>query len=54
VELGPLQISGQYHDRFERRQGLWAFVERSFDLHFMTPLKNWQPMAGIEAAQPKE
>jgi hypothetical protein len=54
VELGPLQISGQYHDKFERRHGRWAFIERSFDLHFMTPLKNWQPMAGREASQNKE
>jgi ketosteroid isomerase-like protein len=51
VELGTIQISGQYHDYFERRQGRWAFVERQFDLHFITPLKDWQPTAGSEAIQ---
>jgi hypothetical protein len=49
VELGAVQISGQYQDRFERRDGRWAFVERQFDLHFMTPLKDWHPIAGKEA-----
>lgn len=50
TELGPVQISGLYHDRFERRDGRWAFTERKFDLHYLTPLHNWKPVAGIEAA----
>jgi len=49
VKMGSVQISGLYHDRFERRDGRWAFVERRFDLHFLTPLANWQPVAGNEA-----
>jgi hypothetical protein len=48
VDMGPVQISGLYHDRFERRDGRWAFVERRFDLHFLTPLANWKPVAGSE------
>lgn len=50
TEFGPVQISGLYHDRFERRDGRWAFVERRFDLHYLTPLPNWKPVAGAEAA----
>ncbi len=50
IDLGPVQISGLYHDRFERRDGRWAFVERRFDLHYLTPLDNWKPFAGSECA----
>jgi hypothetical protein len=53
VEMGPIQISGRYHDSFERRDGRWAFVERRFDLHYLTPLTNWKPVAGSEAAPPQ-
>ncbi len=53
VEMGPIQISGLYHDRFERRAGRWAFVERTLDLHFLTPLKDWTPVAGTEAKVPE-
>jgi len=49
VEMGPVQISGLYHDRFERREERWAFVERVFDLHFLVPLSDWNPVAGSEA-----
>jgi len=49
-DTGQVQISGLYHDRFERREGRWAFVERTFDLHFLTPLPHWKPNAGTEAA----
>jgi hypothetical protein len=49
VDMGPIQISGLYRDRFERREGRWAFVERVLDLHFVTPLANWKPVAGSEA-----
>ncbi|WP_312440379.1 nuclear transport factor 2 family protein [Janthinobacterium sp.] len=48
VSMGQVQISGLYHDQFERRDGRWAFVEREFDMHFLTPLANWVPVAGIE------
>ncbi|WP_175889415.1 nuclear transport factor 2 family protein [Burkholderia cepacia] len=49
AELGPVQISGLYHDTFERRDGRWAFTERRFELHYLTPLSNWNPVAGSEA-----
>ncbi|WP_218121951.1 nuclear transport factor 2 family protein [Variovorax sp. EL159] len=48
VTSGPVQISGLYHDRFERRGHRWAFVERRFEMHFLTPLQNWTPIAGSE------
>jgi hypothetical protein len=48
-ELGEIQISGVYYDRFERRAGRWAFVDRRFELHFLTPLATWTPVAGSEA-----
>lgn len=50
VEMGPAQISGLYHDRLERRNGRWAFVERKFELHYLTPLPNWKSVAGSEAS----
>jgi hypothetical protein len=48
IEKGPVQVSGLYHDRFERRDGHWRFASRYFELHFLTPLPNWQPIAGSE------
>jgi hypothetical protein len=48
VDKGPVQVSGLYHDRFERRKGQWRFISRRFELHFLTPLENWSPIAGPE------
>lgn len=48
IEQGPVQVSGLYHDRFERRDGEWRFVSRRFELHYLTPLKDWAPVAGSE------
>lgn len=48
VEQGPVQVSGLYHDQFERRGGEWRFTSRRFELHFLTPLHNWLPVAGSE------
>jgi hypothetical protein len=48
VEMGPIQISGLYRDRFERRKGRWAIIERRFQLHYLTPLTQWSPVAGSE------
>lgn len=48
TEQGPVQVSGLYHDRFERRAGQWRFTSRYFELHFLTPLANWTPIAGSE------
>ncbi|WP_207200351.1 nuclear transport factor 2 family protein [Pseudomonas sp. TH03] len=50
VEMGQVQISGLYHDRFEWRDGRWAFIERRFELHFLTPLAGWKAVAGPEAS----
>lgn len=48
IEKGPLQVSGQYRDIYQRRGGRWAFQQRTFDMHFATPLHNWVPIAGVE------
>lgn len=48
IERGPVQVSGLYYDRFSRRSGQWRFLSRSFQLHYLTPLKNWVPVAGTE------
>ena len=48
VDQGPLQVSGQYHDIYQRRDGRWAFQQRTFDMHYATPLQNWTPVAGTE------
>jgi SnoaL-like domain len=48
IEQGPLQVSGQYQDLYQRRGGRWAFQQRTFDTHFATPLQNWKPTAGTE------
>jgi hypothetical protein len=47
---GPTQVGGLYRDRLERRNGRWGFVERKFELHYWTPIANWKPTAGTEAA----
>lgn len=49
IEKGPVQVSGLYHDTFERRSGQWAFKSRYFELHYLTPLKDWAPIAGNES-----
>jgi hypothetical protein len=49
IEKGPVQVSGLYHDTFERREGKWAFVSRRFELHYLTPLNDWLPVAGVES-----
>lgn len=48
IEKGPVQVSGLYHDTFARRSGQWRFLSRRFELHFLTPLHNWTPVAGSE------
>jgi SnoaL-like protein len=50
VELGPTQVGGIYRDRFARRNGRWGIVERVFDLHYFTPVADWNPVHGTEAA----
>jgi len=50
TDLGQAQISGLYRDHYARKAGRWAITARSFELHFMTPLKNWEPVAGSETA----
>ncbi|WP_223537024.1 hypothetical protein [Pseudomonas sp. GL-B-16] len=50
IEKGPVQVSGLYHDKFERRDDRWRwrFVSRRFELHCLTPLQDWAPIAGRE------
>ena len=47
-EQGTLQVSGQYRDVYQRRESRWALVQREFDCHFVTPLRDWQPLGGSE------
>lgn len=49
-DTGPTQVSGLYRDRFARRDGRWGLTERVLDTHFWTPIKDWRPVAGSEAA----
>jgi hypothetical protein len=48
VDQGTLQASGQYRDVYQRREGRWAFLERTFTMHYATPLQNWHPITGTE------
>lgn len=48
VDKGPLQVSGQYRDVYQRREGRWAFLERRFTMHYATPLRDWVPIMGTE------
>jgi len=48
VDKGPLQVSGQYRDIYQRREGRWAFLERRFTMHYATPLRDWVPIMGTE------
>jgi SnoaL-like domain len=45
---GPCQISGLYRDWFERRDGRWGIVKRTFELHYLTPIVDWTPLHGSE------
>jgi SnoaL-like domain len=45
-ENGPTMIGGTYTDEFERRDGVWKFSRRAFDMHYLTPVKDWTPAAG--------
>ena len=54
IEKGPVQVSGLYYDRFERRDGKWAFLSRRVELHFLTPLNDRVPIAGEEKYAPVE
>lgn len=49
VEDGPTAVIGNYIDRYERRDGRWGIVERSFDLHFWAPLSGWTATLGSQA-----
>jgi ketosteroid isomerase-like protein len=48
LEMGPVQVSGEYRDVFSRREGTWVFDKREFETHFVTPLPGWKPIAGAE------
>jgi hypothetical protein len=50
VEAGPSMVGGQYIDRFERRNGVWKFADRKFDMAYFTPISDWSPVMGSEAA----
>jgi ketosteroid isomerase-like protein len=50
VEMGPAMIGGTYYDRYERRDGVWKFAERRFEMAYTTPMKDWVPAIGTEAA----
>lgn len=49
TEGGPAMIGGRYIDRYERRDGVWKFAERRFDMSFYTPMSEWAPIMGSEA-----
>jgi hypothetical protein len=51
VETGTAHIGGNYRDRYVRGDdGAWQIVERIFDLQFVTPMPDWKPTMGTEAA----
>lgn len=49
TEGGPAMIGGRYIDRYERRDGVWKFAQRRFDMSFYTPMPEWRPIMGHEA-----
>ena len=46
VGQGPAMIAGTYYDEYERREGRWGIVRRRFDMHYLTPMKDWVPKFG--------
>ena len=40
VDQDTLQVSGQYRDVYQRRDGRWTFLEHTFTMHYATPLQN--------------
>lgn len=53
IDKGPVQVSGCTTTPTSAG-GAWAFLSRYFELHFMTPLKDWGPVAGVEYFAPGE
>ncbi|MGF1237336.1 nuclear transport factor 2 family protein [Streptomyces sp. 2-6] len=53
LQDGPTQVAGVYTDRFERRDGVWKFRHRVFDLQLWAPLNGWAATAGSKADQTK-
>ncbi len=52
IEKGALQVSGQYRDIYQRRNGRWAFQQRTFDMHFATPLQKLGSSRGNGTLRP--
>jgi hypothetical protein len=46
TEQGPVHTAGTYYDEYERRDGVWKFAARRFELHFWTPVQSWKPDFG--------
>jgi hypothetical protein len=52
-EEGQVMIDGHYHDRYERRDGRWAFGERKLTINFWSPMAAWwKPTWGTEIGPP--
>ena len=49
-EKGPTMICGCYTDEFERRNGVWKFSRRNFEMYYFTPVKDWTPVLGRHAS----
>ncbi len=50
VEEGTSHIGGTYRDSFVREDGRWTIAERVFEIAFVTPMPDWTPAQGLEAA----
>jgi ketosteroid isomerase-like protein len=45
-EGDPAQVAGTYFDAYERRDGVWRFSSRRYELSYWTPLDGWKPRFG--------
>lgn len=52
TDTGTAHIGGRYTDRYLRIDGRWWISERVFELQFITPMPDWTPAQGTEAAAP--
>lgn len=52
VATGTSHIGGNYRDRYVRVDGRWRIAQRILDVQFVTPMPEWKPAQGTEAAAP--
>jgi gamma-hexachlorocyclohexane dehydrochlorinase len=49
AEQGPVRVAGSYEDVFERRDGVWKFANRKFEVAYWAPDSSFEAEFGTHA-----